>query len=63
MEAALQRETNAFAFGEEEFSDVELVFVQEQPPLAEQEEVAPLQQQKKTTMRGKATKRRHEGRI
>jgi len=59
MEAAPQWETAAFAHGEQEFSDVELVFVQEQPLLAEQVEVAPLQPQLSKCER--ATKRRREG--
>ena len=43
MSAAFQRETAAFAFGDEEFSDVELVFVQEPLIVAEQDENTPHQ--------------------
>ena len=42
MATVLQLESEAFAYGEEEFSDVELVFVQEQPDLSEQVEAVPL---------------------
>jgi hypothetical protein len=60
MATVLQLESEAFAYGEEEFSDVELVFVQEQPDLSEQVEAVPLQQQPKAK-RGAATKRQREG--
>jgi hypothetical protein len=49
MSAAFQRETAAFAFGDEEFSDVELVFVQEPLIVAEQDENTPEEQQSNNT--------------
>jgi hypothetical protein len=60
MEVGLHEETAAFAFGEEEFSDVELVFVQEQSQAAEQEDMEP-QVQPPTTKRGNSAKRPREG--
>jgi hypothetical protein len=56
---ALQRETAAFAYGEQEFSDVELVFVPEQLRLVEQHKEAMPSQEEQTSMR--AAKRRREG--
>jgi hypothetical protein len=60
METALHQETAAFAFRGEEFSDVELVFVQGQSQAAEQVDPKP-QEQPPETKRGKAVKRPREG--
>jgi len=58
---ALLRENAAFAYGEQEFSDVELVFVLEHLQLAEQpEEAMPLQEQQ-TSMRETSAKRQRKG--
>lgn len=60
MSTAIQWETAAFAYGEEELSDVELVFVLEQPQQAVSVESAPLQQQQ---TRNAAKKRQRNGDI
>jgi len=62
MATALQLESAAFAYGEQEFHDVEHVFVQEQLDLSEQVEAVPLpQQQQPKAVRGAAAKRRRKG--
>jgi len=53
MMSALERDPLAFAFGEEEFSDIELVFVQEHQQQ---------QQQRAETKSDRAAKRLRKGR-
>jgi len=62
MASAMQQETAALAFGEEDFSDFELLFVLEEPQQPEPEEgVPPQQEQQRKKMRSAAAKRRREG--